>query len=50
MVVGTSQYTTTLQYSDGRIETVYTPVEYSVGTVVAVVKRRDGSGIVTLAE
>ncbi len=43
-------YTTKLEYSDGRIETVQTPVEYDVGTVVTVVKKRDGSVIVTLAE
>ena len=43
-------YSTNLEYADGRIETVQTPVEYAVGTVVAVVKLRDGSVIVTLAE
>ena len=43
-------YTTTLEYSDGRVEIVQTPVEYDVGTVVTVVKKRDGAVIVTLAE
>lgn len=43
-------YSTKLQYSDGRIETVQTPVEYDVGTVVTVVHKRDGSVVVTLAE
>jgi len=43
-------YTTKIRYSDGRIETVQTPVEYDVGTVVTVVKKRDGSVVVTLAE
>ena len=43
-------YDTKIQYSDGRVETVKTPVEYAVGTVVTVVKKRDGSAIVTLAE
>ena len=43
-------YSTKLQYSDGRIETVVTPVTFEVGTVVTVVKKRDGSVIVTLAE
>jgi len=43
-------YSTNLEYADGRIETVQTPVEYDVGTVVTVVKKRDGSVVVTLAE
>ena len=47
---GGPPYSTKLQYSDGRIETVQTPVEYDVGKIVTVVKKRDGSVIVTLAE
>ena len=47
---GGPPYSTKLQYSDGRIETVQTPVEYDVGTIVTVVHKRDGSVIVTLAE
>ena len=43
-------YLTKLQYSDGRVETVQTPVEYDVGTVVTVVKKEDGSYVVTVAE
>ena len=43
-------YSTKLQYSDGRVETVITPVQYDVGTNVTVVKKKDGSYIVTLAE
>lgn len=43
-------YSTNLKYADGRIETVQTPVEYDVGTVVTVVHKKDGSVIVTLAE
>ena len=43
-------YFTKLQYSDGRVETVITPVQYDVGTIVTVVKKKDGSYIVTLAE
>lgn len=43
-------YSTKLQYSDGRVETVITPVQYDVGTIVTVVKKKDGSYIVTLAE
>lgn len=41
---------TRLQYSDGRIETVQTPVEYEVGTVVTVVHKKDGSCVVGLAQ
>jgi len=47
---GGPPYSTKLQYSDGRIETVQTPVAYDVGTNVTVVKKKDGSYIVTLAE
>ena len=43
-------YSTKLQYSDGRVETVLTPVQYDVGTVVTVVKKNDGSVIVTVAQ
>ena len=50
LVLAPAYYSTRLQFSDGRIETVQTPVEYDVGTVVSVVKKRDGSVIVTLAE
>ena len=41
---------TRLQYSDGRIETVKTPVAYEVGTVVTVVHKKDGSCVVGLAQ
>ena len=47
---GGPPYSTKLQYSDGRVEIVQTPVEYDVGTIVTVVHKRDGSVIVTLAE
>ena len=47
---GGPPYSTKLEYSDGRIETVQIPVEYDVGKIVTVVKKRDGSVIVTLAE
>ena len=47
---GGAPYSTKLQYSDGRVEIVQTPVEYDVGTIVTVVHKRDGSVIVTLAE
>ena len=47
---GGAPYSTKLQYSDGRVETVQTPVEYEAGTVVTVVKKRDGSYIVTVAQ
>ena len=43
-------YTTKIRYSDGKEETIMTPVTYEVGTVVTVVHKRDGSVIVTLAE
>lgn len=47
---GGPPYSTKLQYSDGRIETVQTPVEYDVDTIVTVVHKKDGSVIVALAE
>ena len=47
---GGPPYSTKLEYSDGRVEIVQTPVEYDVGTIVTVVHKRDGSVIVTLAE
>ena len=43
-------YDTKIQYSDGRVETVKTPVEYAVGTILSIVKKRDGSVVATLAE
>ena len=43
-------YSTNLEYADGRVEAVQTPVEYAVGTVVTVVHKKDGSVIVALAE
>ena len=50
LIDGGPPYSTKLEYSDGRIETVQTPVEYDVGKIVTVVKKRDGSVVVTLAE
>lgn len=50
VLIDVGPYSTKLQYSDGRIETVQTPVAYDVGKIVTVVKKRDGSVIVTLAE
>jgi len=49
-MVSGGPYSTKLQYSDGRVETVLTPVQYDVGTVVTVVKKNDGSVIVTVAQ
>jgi len=49
MVFG-GPYTTKIRYSDGKEETVVTPVTFEVGSVVAVVHKKDGSVIVTLAE
>jgi len=43
-------YSTHVRYTDGREEYIMTPVEYDVGKIVTVVKKRDGSVIVTLAE
>ena len=43
-------YSTHVRYADGREEYITTPVAYDVGTVVTVVKKRDGSVVVTLAE
>jgi hypothetical protein len=43
-------YTTKIRYSDGRVETVKTPVEYETGTILSIVKKRDGSVVATLAE
>jgi len=43
-------FVTHVRYADGREEYIMTPVAYDVGTVVTVVKKRDGSVIVTLAE
>jgi len=39
-----------VRYSDGREEKLSSPMAFTVGAVVAVVKKRDGSVIVTLAE
>ena len=50
LIDGGPPYSTKLEYSDGRVEIVQTPVEYEAGTVVTVVKKRDGSYIVTVAE
>ena len=47
---GGPPYSTKLEYSDGRIETVQTPVTYEVGTILSIVKKKDGSVIATLAE
>ena len=49
-MVSGGPYTTKIRYSDGREETVLTPVQYDVGTVVTVVKKNDGSVIVTVAQ
>ena len=49
-MVSGGPYTTKIRYSDGREETIMTPVTYEVGAVVTVVKKRDGAVIVTLAE
>lgn len=43
-------YQNRLQYADGSTEWVDVPVQFSIGTVVAVVHKKDGSVIVTLAE
>jgi len=43
-------YSTHVRYTDGREEYIMTPVEYDVGKIVTVVKKRDGSVVVTLAE
>ena len=49
-MVSGGPYTTKIRYSDGKEETVVTPVTFEVGTVVTVVKKRDGSVVVALAE
>ena len=49
-MVSGGPYSTHVRYTDGREEYIMTPVAYDVGTVVTVVKKRDGSVIVTLAE
>lgn len=49
-MVSGGPYITKIRYSDGREETIITPVTYEVGTIVSVVKKRDGSVVVTLAE
>ena len=41
---------TRVQFSDGRIETIQTPVAYEVGAVVTVVHKKDGSCVVGLAQ
>ncbi len=43
-------YTTKIRYSDGREETITTPVKYETGTILSIVKKRDGSVVTTLAE
>lgn len=43
-------YTTKIRYSDGKEETITTPVTYEVGTILSIVKKKDGSVVVALAE
>lgn len=43
------KFNTKIRYSDGKEETITTPVPYSVGDVITVVKKRDGSVVVALA-
>jgi hypothetical protein len=43
-------YSTRVQYSDGRIETISTPVEFETGTKLVVVKKQNGTKLVSLAE
>jgi hypothetical protein len=50
VLISGGSYSTKLQYSDGTIETVTTPVEFDIGTIVTVVHKKDGSVIVTVAQ
>lgn len=49
-MVSGGPYTTKIRYSDGKEETIITPVPYEVGTTLSIVKKKDGSVIATLAE
>jgi len=49
-MVSGGPYSTHVRYTDGREEYIMTPVQYDVGTVVTVVKKNDGSVIVTVAQ
>lgn len=41
---------TKVRYSDGREEIIITPVTFEVGTIITVVKKKDGSAVVALVE
>ena len=43
-------YSTHVRYADGREEYITTPVEYETGTILSIVKKKDGSVVATLAE
>jgi len=43
-------YTRRIRYSDGREETITVPVPFEPGAIITVVKKKDGSVVVALAE
>ena len=49
-MVSGGPYSTHVRYADGREEYIMTPVEYDVGTILSIVKKKDGSVVATLAE
>jgi len=49
LIVG-GPFVTHVRYADGREEYIKTPVAYSPGDIITVVKKKDGSAVVALAE
>ena len=43
-------YTTHVRYADGSEEYILTPVGYNPGDIITVVKKKDGSYVVGLAQ
>jgi len=49
-MVSGGPYSTHVRYADGREEYIMTPVAYNPGDIITVVKKKDGSYVVGLAQ